>query len=123
MAYATVDDLAQRWKCMSATEQERAAVLLDDAAVIIDALLMSKGISEANPAAAKMVSCSMVRRAMMQSDTGMMGITQGTVSADIYSQTMTFANPSGDMYLTASERRTLGAGASYIASIPAEVHR
>lgn len=118
MAYATVDDLEARWKSLTADEAERAAVLLDDAAVIINALLASKGITTMNADAAKMVSCSMVKRAMMQADTGMMGITQGTVSADIYSQSLTFANPSGDMYITAAERKALGAGASYIASIP-----
>lgn len=118
MAYATVDDLEARWKSLTANEAERAAVLLDDAAVIINALLASKGITIVNADAAKMVSCSMVKRAMMQADTGMMGITQGTVSADIYSQSLTFANPSGDMYITAAERKALGAGASYIASIP-----
>lgn len=121
MAYATIDDLELRWRPLTADESARAQALLDDAALMLDATLSAASIQDVEEGALVAVSCNMVRRAMALSDSGMYGVSQGTVSADIYSQTMTYANPTGDMYLTGNEKRMLGISNSYIGSIPAKV--
>ena len=121
MAYATIDDLELRWRPLTADESARAQALLDDAALMLDAVLSAASIQDVEEGALVAVSCNMVRRAMALSDSGMYGVSQGTVSADIYSQTMTYANPTGDMYLTGNEKRMLGISNSYIGSIPAKV--
>ena len=38
----------------------------------------------------------------------MSGVSQGTQTAGSYSESLTWANPSGDIYLTASEKESLG---------------
>lgn len=121
MAYATIDELELRWRPLTADESARAQALLDDAALMLDAVLSAASIQDVEEGALVAVSCNMVRRAMALSDSGMYGVSQGTVSADIYSQTMTYANPTGDMYLTGNEKRMLGISNSYIGSIPAKV--
>ena len=121
MAYATIDDLELRWRPLTADESARAQALLDDAALMLDAVLSAASIQDVEEGALVAVSCNMVRRAMALSESGMYGVSQGTVSADIYSQTMTYANPTGDMYLTGNEKRMLGISNSYIGSIPAKV--
>ena len=120
MAYATVDDLEARWHTLTATERERASVLLEDAAVLLESLVDVDETDERQAAQLKTVSCSMVKRAMAASDE-MFGVTQGTISADIYSQSYTFSNPGGDLYLTSTEKKLLGISGGFIGSIPAAV--
>lgn len=109
MAYATVQDVQARMtRQMSASEQAVCAVMLDDAAVIIDAY-NSKAAADAK----KVVSCRMVERVLGDgSDTGIpMGATQGSVSALGYTQSWTIgAGSTGEMYLSKLEKKLLGAG-------------
>lgn len=102
MVYATVLDLETRFRPLSDEEKARAAALLEDAAVIIDA-----AASSAPDHAKKLVSCAMVKRAMaMPGGEGVSSYQQGAGS---YTESQQFANPTGDLYLTKSERKTLGA--------------
>ena len=121
MAFATVDDLQARWRVLSEPEQERAAVLLEDASVMLSSLVAIDSEDPYQADLLKVVCCSMVQRSMMASEQDAFGVTQQTVSADIYSRSMTFANPSGDMYLTRNEKKLLGIGTGYIGSIPVKV--
>lgn len=105
MAYATVDDLIARWRTLSDDESAVASVLLDDVAVLID----SYG-EPSSADAAKAVSCSAVRRAMQASATDVFGVSQASMTAGSYQQQWTYANPSGDLYLTKQEKRMLGLG-------------
>ena len=120
-AYATVEDLEVRWRDLSPTEQDRAGVLLDDAAAMLSAYVTVDAGDQELLDLLRIVSCNMVQRAMSASEQGAYGVTQQTVSADIYSRSMTFANPSGDMYLTRNEKKLLGIGTGYIGSIPVKV--
>lgn len=117
MAYATASDLEARWRPLSDAERLRAGVLLEDAATIIDTLVDVDPENPVQTAALMQVSCSMVQRAMTSSENGMFGVSQQTISADIYSQSMTMANPSGDLYLTSMEKRLLGIGGAYVVSV------
>lgn len=116
MAYATVSDIEARWHTLAPSESAKAGTLLDDAAAILDTLAVLDS-SDPNVAAnLKMVSCNMVIRAMSSSaDT--VGMSQGSMTAGPYTQSWTFANPSGDMYLTRMEKRLLGVTQGYIGSI------
>lgn len=121
MAYATVADLEARWRDLSPEEEAVAATLLDDAAMLLDSMVEVDEWDVARKRLLCTVSCSMVKRAMASSTNDAFGVTQGSISADVYSQSLTFANPSGDLYVTASEKRALGVGRGFIGSIPARV--
>lgn len=117
MAYATYTDLEAIWRPLSADEQEQATALLDYAAVIIDAYATVDATDEEQLTRAKYVSCSMVRRAMMASESDMIGISQASATMGPFNQQATYQNPTGDLYLTGTEKGMLGANGSFIASV------
>lgn len=117
MAFATSDDLAARWRPLTEDEEEKANVLLEDAAVYLSAFVTVDAEDTQQQAALKMVSCSMVQRAMVASENDAFGVAESRISADIYSQSVTYSNPNGDLYLTASEKRLLGITSSYMVGV------
>lgn len=117
MAYATVEDLEARYGELFDERQEQASVLLDDAAVLIDCMASIDTGDETRMAAAKAVSCSMVNRALSASESDMYGVSQQTMTAGSYSQSTSYSNPSGDLYLTGTEKAMLGISGGYIGSI------
>ncbi|MBQ5787761.1 MAG: hypothetical protein IIW12_06150 [Oscillospiraceae bacterium] len=111
MAYATVADVQDRlaWT-MSEDQEDTCSVLLDDAAVLIDAAAL-----DASDEAKKIVSCRMVIRALGDGgDAGgvPMGATQGSMSALGYSQSWTIGSggATGELYLGKTDRQILGLG-------------
>lgn len=121
MAYATVEDLEARWRPLNSDEQDTAATLLDDAAVYLDSLVTVDSSDEHQAAVLKMVSCAMVKRAMIAAESSAFGVTESTATMGPFSQTAHYANPSGDFYLTAAERTQLGIGSGYIGTIPVRI--
>lgn len=118
MAYATVDDLEARYgELPSEGSRTQASVLLDDAATYLD------GVVDADPSdghqadVLRMVSCAMVNRAMEAAGSEMYGISNASYTMGPFSQSATFANPSGDLYLTSGERQLLGVGGTRIGGI------
>lgn len=110
-AYATIGDLESRWRSLSNSDEARAEALLDDAAVWLrtwapdlDSRIADGSLDESVPV---MISCAMVKRAMLDSD-GMSSETSQQ-AAGVYSQSMTraFANPQGNLYLTGQEKDML----------------
>lgn len=70
----------------------------------------------------RMIVCKMVQRAMQS------GGTEGAVTAvqqtaGPYSQSTSYANPQGDLYLTKTERKMLGLGRASAFSIDTRVNR
>ena len=110
-AYATVQDVQDRMlRTMSEAEEDLCEVLLDDAAVLIDA-----EAPNASADAKKIVSCRMVIRALGDGsgDSSVpAGATQGSMSALGYSQSWTIGSGggAGEMYLGKLERKLLGCG-------------
>lgn len=107
-AYATLDDYEARY---GETDQpERVKVLLEDASALIDALpgfaLRPDDLTQA--ANLTRVTCSVAHRSMTSGDLD--GVTQYSQTAVGYSAQLTYANPSGDLYITSQERRSLGLG-------------
>lgn len=121
MSYASVEDVQRGFRELSENEAERAEALLEEAAVIIDACR-----ENAKTEAKKVVSCRMVRRALGTGEDGSamgvpIGATQGTVSALGYSQSWTLQNGSaGEIYLSKTEKKLLGAGDRIGAHSPLE---
>ena len=109
-AYATVSDVESRMlRDLSTDEEAVCAVLLDDAAVMIDA-----AAPDASADAKQVVSCRMVIRAL--GDGGVsgvpMGATQGSMSALGYSQSWTIGSggSTGELYIGKADRQLLGLG-------------
>lgn len=111
-SFATPEDLAARWRPLATEEQALALVLLEDASARIrvefpdvDARIAADP-QELDPAVPRMIVCAMVKRAMLAgTDQAVAASIQQT--AGPYSQSTTFANPTGDLYLTSGERRML----------------
>lgn len=111
MAFATVQDLSSRWRPLSPEETIRAEVLLEDASLLIEAEYKRANIEidlndEFSSSARKIVCCSIVKRVLASTIDG--DYKQMSRTAGSFNEQFTFANPSGDMYLTAREYRMLG---------------
>lgn len=117
MAYAEVSDIELRWHELDSDEQSRAAVLIDDASAMLDALVNVDTSDAEQLELLKMVCCNMVIRALSATASDAFGVSNSSMTAGAYSQSWTYANPSGDMYLTKLEKRLLGVTSSYIGSI------
>lgn len=107
---ATVSDVQARiGRALSGDEQKLAAVLLGDACVMIRAVA-----PHADPAAATVVACRMVIRALGDGQNAgfPIGATQGSMSALGYSQSFTISGGggTGELYVSKSDRRLLGLG-------------
>lgn len=110
MAYATVTDVQARInRTLGEDESAVCSALLDDAAILIDAVA-----SGASTDAKKVVSCRMVIRALGDGATAgvPMGASQGSMSALGYSQSWTLGSggSTGELYISKTDRQTLGRG-------------
>lgn len=122
MAFATLAELEARYEPLTdPLDIAKAEALLDDASVMLASLVKVDSDDEQQAAALKVVTCAMVKRAMAASSSGFLGMTQGSITADIYTQSATLSNPSGDLYITKPEKRMLGMIQPFIGSIPAKV--
>lgn len=101
-AFATLDDLVALCPQAADGNEERAGALLPLASAAIAALADT---SAADEGVLKLVCCSMVARALQS---GGAGVSQESWGASPYSGSVTYANPSGDLYLTSFEKRLLG---------------
>lgn len=116
VAYAHVSDLAARWRPLTPEEEARAAILLEDASVRVDAVFPpSDPPTEAQLMVRKIVVCEMVKRAM--SAPGGIGVSSVQQGAGPYQETLQFTNPTGDLYLSKSDRILLGGGRARAFSI------
>ena len=121
-AYATLEDLQSRWRPLSADEQQRATTLLSDAAVKIALACKQSGVAidaadELQSEALKSINCEMVKRAMM-SPIDMPPVSSFAQTAGRYSESQTYVNPTGDLYMTLGEKKMLGIGTQKMGSIP-----
>lgn len=111
--FATVGDLEARWRTLTPAEGARAEALLGDASALLRDL--GRDIDERiadgelDPATPRAIVCAMVKR-VMQGPGDLDGVSQTQQTAGPFQHGVTFANPSGDMYLTKLERRRLGIG-------------
>jgi hypothetical protein len=103
--YAQASDIAARWRPLSTDEAARAAVLAGDASALLRAEF--PGIDDQIASGAvdstllTIVVAGMVKRALLAPPDGM---TQQSETAGPYSQSQSYANPLGNVFLTAAER-------------------
>ena len=121
MAYATIDDLQARYGEVDADLLDRAEALLEDAATILEARVRVDISDQAQMGRLRLVSCAMVNRALQAAASDAYGMSNATYTMGPVTQSATFANPSGDLYLTKGERDLLGIGGTTIGSIRARV--
>lgn len=113
-AFASVEDLEDRWRTLSSSEEAQAAVLLEDASAMIRATCPDVGEVDAD--VLRMIVCAMVKRTMLASDAP--GVRAAQETAGPFSQSYTYANPMGDLYLTGAEKRLLGCGRQVGFTVP-----
>lgn len=111
-AYAEISDLESRWKTLNADEQKKAEALLLDASYHLKALLeKNRGadfeIDDVLAHNLKVVTCNIVMRSMTTRP-DFFGVSQMSITADVYSQSFTPINSTGDMRLTDEEEKLLG---------------
>lgn len=113
--FASSDDLKDRWPDLSDTKL--ANTLLSDASQLIRDTC--PGWAHASEGTLKAITCAMVKRAMIAgSDNAGLSSTQETTGP--FSQTWNFSNPTGDLYLTRTEKQRLGQGRQRAFSISME---
>ena len=108
--FATTNDLTARWRALTAGETTRAGTLLLDASQLIldeDTRGVLDNLTTPNTTLVRIV-CKMVERAMASTTVDQAPVTQESWGAGPFNQARTYANPSGDLYLTKAERRQLG---------------
>lgn len=113
-AFATVGDLENRWRSLKDTEKTRAETLLLDASVKIVSMCKKHGVTineedEVQAHSLMAITCEMVKRAMLAS-VDVAPTTNYSQAAGGYSESFTYANPTGDLYLTNAEKLELGIG-------------
>ena len=104
--FAIPAELEERWRPLTPEEVPRAtALLLDASQQVMDEC---PGAHDASPITLRRVVCAMVKRAMAgPAGVGVNSFMQG---AGPFQQTTQFSNPTGDLYLTKAEKRSLGVG-------------
>lgn len=106
--FATVDDVRLRWvNAPAVVTDEVIGAALADAEVWLRASypMIPESPEPTLARVLSLVSSSMVRRSLMAADRD--GVTQQQASAGPFSQSVSYRNPEGDLFLTAQERRML----------------
>lgn len=109
-AFATTSDLEARWRPLTTDEATRANVLLQDASQQIldeDRYGVLADLTTPTLTLVK-ITCAMVMRAMASGIESGPPVTQDGWGAGPWNQQRTYANPTGDLYLTKAERKQLG---------------
>lgn len=102
-AYATPSELRAYSDAAAGISDERAEPLLSMASAAIDAVCDSDDV---DPDVLKLVCIRMVSRQVQNDDVA--GVQQESWGASPYSGSVSYANPAGDIYLTAFEKQLLG---------------
>jgi len=109
-AFASADDLTARWRPLTTEETARANTLLKDASQQIldeDTHGVLADLTAPTLTLVK-ITCNMVIRAMASGVEAGPPVTQDQWNAGSFGQSRTYANPTGDLYLTKAERKQLG---------------
>ena len=109
--YATVSDLAARWRELSPFEQVIAGTLLQDASDLLDAYIGDRTLSDKQSALLPQLCCKAVRRAM-EAHGDAYGFDSEVGNLD------TEYNPAGDLYFLDAELRQIGYGSGRIGTAP-----
>lgn len=106
-AFATYGDIEKRWHALTEPERETANTLLEDATQII--MDTCPRWSQTSERTRRAIACAMVIRKMLVDDDHL-GVTNTQQTAGSFSESFTYSNPMGDLYLTRTEKTRLGIG-------------
>ncbi|MDO4888157.1 MAG: Gp19/Gp15/Gp42 family protein [Actinomycetaceae bacterium] len=104
--FATVADVQARSRALSDADKTAVQALIDDASDVV--MTACPHWDQASPATLRRVVCAMVKRALPSGAPD--GAGQYTETTGPFSASITFRNPSGDLYLTRLEKQALGCG-------------
>lgn len=116
VAYATIDDLKAIYK-QEIVDEDQATILLEYVSAAIGSLCDTSALDKS---VVRLVVCQVCARMLTSQDTGY-GISEESWGASPYSGSVKYANPAGDIYLTAFEKRLLGIDKPYLGYINQEV--
>jgi hypothetical protein len=121
--FATADDLEKRWRVLTDSEKTQAGTLLGDATSLISAKLSRSGIpaSEIDENLLESICCNVVKRSMM-SGTDEAPMSQFSNTVGPFAASYTYANPTGDIYLTSAEKTALGINRQRVGSLRPALH-
>ncbi len=103
-AFATSDELRARWSL--APDGDQANAVLEDASVWLQAMYdLPDNPSEKLAAVLRIIVCSMAKRALQSENTDHMESLSQTAGA--FSQSSSFRNSEGNLFLTKAEREML----------------
>ena len=136
-AFATIEDLALRWRTFTEDEEPMVSARLMDATAYIQSRLDSEGIAvdpenEVQAHNLKWVTCNVARRSLSPTlDAGQgggNGFTQAPLkgymqTAGSFTEQFQFENPLGDMYLLRAEEKALGLGRMRLRTIPVHIKK
>lgn len=111
-AFATVDDLQVRWRTLEDDEIKKAQILLIDASAMLLSKLKRHGVAidatdDVQSQNLTEICCAMVRRAMdIQQD--IFDATSVSQAAGPYSQSFSYPNAAGSLYIKKQEAAVLG---------------
>ncbi len=122
--FATVEDLETRWRPLTEDERTVAETTLLDATAFISSELARSHVyvnpdDEVQNQNLVAVTCAVTKRSLLMAfDSGntLTGVSKYQEQADVWNASVTLANPMGDMYLTAQEKRLLGIGRTVVGS-------
>lgn len=104
-AYATVEDLSVVFDGYDPSQEKRAEAVLAYVSAAISALCDVKNIDHE---VLKMVTCQVAMRVLQSGTQAPIGVTQSSWTASPFGGSVSYANPTGDIYFTAFEKRLLG---------------
>lgn len=121
--FAEISDLEKRWRILDDIERNRAETKLIDASAILSSMCKDADIAidESDELQAHLLNvtvCEMVKRAMM-APVDQAPMSTFSQSAGGYTESGTFVNPTGDLYVTSSEQKRLGIKRQRMKSISA----
>ena len=115
MLPVSIEELERGWRVLTEDERYRAKQLIQDAYLLVTAQLPHGG-NQTDRAILSVVIRAMVKRAMSASE-DIAPIRSETVGAGVYTRSVSYANPAGDLYLTSAEKKALGIGKARMSSI------
>lgn len=127
--FATLSDYEVRCGAVDSDSQPRVEALLEDASAFLEGRFRDRmgcdyeeDINKTFDENVKAVCIAMVSRAVDVPST-LVGVTQQSQTAGSYSASYTYANPTGDLYLSRSDMKRLGLGGTRVGTIAAMTYK
>lgn len=112
--FATLADLESVCQNLDETQRKRAEKLL---ALVSAVLRRQCDWQEIEPDVLALVTCQVVARTIQTTTEAPIGVKSESWTASPFGGSVSYANPTGDIYLTTFERKLLGIGACEVIAV------